>query len=223
MFGTQKESLDKPIPSLDPAGFDTVSHSVLFRGDFTALVNAYTLGSSLEGQGNMYCTGPQGASRSRFGHIWATIGYKGFWGGEGNRKQVSSWTVTTRETEFPITYTKANGAPYTVYVGPPQVASAVNPKTGAYWRVRLIDRVYGATLQGVTVGTPTTAPTIPEFKGSLPSNAGKQDWQNLYDPTVNVPTGWVIRDYQVNSQFTVGNVSLYFWTARFEYVDKYSP
>lgn len=219
-FGATVEDLDKPIPSLDPAGFDTVSRSILYRGTFQQLLTEFSLGSTLSGLPQMYCTGPQGGSRSRFGHIWATIGYKGF-ASENSRKQISSWSVTTRETQLPIDYSRPNGTKYTVYASPPMVPQVVNPKTGTYYRVRLIDRIYGATMQGVTIGSPTSGPSIPTFTGQPPT--GGINWETLYDPTLNYPYGWSIRDHQVTSQFTAGEKSLYFWTARFEYVDRYGP
>lgn len=221
MGGGTVETLKNESPTLDPFGFDDVTTRILFRGDMAGLLAAFPLGGTLSGT-QMYCIGPQGASEARFGHIWADIGYKGFYQTTG-KPTLTSHSVTTRETELPRNYTKANGSNWVTYVDTPMVPSKYNPKTGTYWRVRLIDRLVGSTVQGVTVGTPSTPPSPPTMNGPKPLGFNGPDWRNLIDPTVNYPFGWVLRDFQTNSQFAVGNVALYFWTARFEYVDQYAP
>lgn len=222
MAGGTLEYLDEPSPTLDPFGFDEIRLRILYRGGMQSLINEFQLGNQFNGT-DMYCIGPQGASKSRFGHIWAEIAYKGFYD-ENRRRTLTSYSVTTRETELPRTYTKEGGGTWTTYAAPPMVPSIKNPKTGTFWRVRLIDRVVGATMQGVTIGTPSQPPPLPTIQATIPPGMKSNvNWDNLADPTVNYPNGWQVRDFQTNSQFSAGDKALFFWTARFEFVERFSP
>lgn len=74
-----------PGISYDPAGFDSASGSILFRGSLTQLQNKFPLGASTgdaalpdaPSGAVMYCLGPQGNPEVKFGHIWCDVGWRG--------------------------------------------------------------------------------------------------------------------------------------------------
>ena len=219
--GTGYRILAADSPTVDPAGFDDMTRRILFRGTASELVAAFPLGSVLTGSPGMYCIGPQGAAETLPGsHLKATIGYKGFLTPNA-RPILTSYTVTTRETTLPIQSKTPTGGDYTSYATSPWAPSTKNPKTGTYWRVRLIDHLQGVRLTGVSIGVPGTPPPLPTYQGNIPTSPIK--WDNLPDPLVSYPSGWILRDYQPSSTFAAGSVALYFWTAYFEYVSRYGP
>ena len=219
--GNGYKILTADSPTADPAGFDDITRRILFRGTSSELVTTFALGSLLSGSPGMYCIGPQGAAESLpGGHLKATIGYKGFLSPNA-RPTLHSYTVTTRETTLPIQSKTPTGNDYTSYAGPPWVPSVKNPKTNTYWRLRLIDQLQGVRLSGVSIGVPGTPPPRPPDQGNPPTRTIQ--WENLNDPLISYPNGWVLRDYQPSSTFAAGQVALYFWTAYFEYVQKFGP
>ena len=222
-------------PTVDVFGFDEISRPVLIKGSSDNLLRTFPLGAVHPLYENMYCTGPSGGVTSLPGTFTeGTISWKGFL--FKARATSETLSISTRESGGPQygTYKDALGedTPYVYYLDTPYVPSKHNPKTGDFWKFRIIDRVRAINQQGVYIGKPTDPPFVPSPPTNIPpaatmpgTNGADQtiDWSTLMDPTINVNHGWVLRNFQTNSQFSVGDVALYFWTANWEYVDQYSP
>ena len=227
--GNGYKILEADAPTLDPAGFDEIRRVVLFRGKIPEMIAAFPLGSAYPGYSKMFCCGPQPGIESRPSSTETPI-YKVpiIWRGfmnETNRPDGQSYTISTRETLLPITGTRANGTDYTAYAAAKMCpgSSILNPKTGSYWRVRVLDRVHGVRIQGVSTSTGSALPPLPTYQGAAPTRDSQLDYQNLLDPTVNYRVGWNLMNYEVNSQFTLGTNVLHFWTAYFQYRFEYDP
>lgn len=205
----------------DPAGFDTASMEVLFRGTQAQLNAAFALGAlnMPESEGAaMYCLGSLGATQARFGHIWATIGWKGF--KDGEKAIVKSFTATSRDVDFPL----QSG---NVTVGLASPAGESTYVNGEFRRARATEIIAGLQQSGVSIGAPDKPPapvkptdTVPEWRTAFQS---KINWNTMPGAMVNDLNGWVLRNFQVTSEFTAGAVCLRFWTAQWEWVQKFSP
>jgi hypothetical protein len=221
--------LEADSPTHDPAGFDEIRRVVLFRGTIPQLLATFDLGTTYPSYPKMFCCGPQPGIESRPSSnenpiYKVPILYRGFIN-ETKRPDGQSYTISTRETLLPITGTRANGSEYTAYAAAKMCPqnNILNPKTGSYWRVRVLDRVHGVRIQGVSTSTGGALPPLPTYAGTAPTRDSQLDYQNLLDPTVNYRTGWNLMNYEVNSQFTLGTNVLHFWTAYFQYRFEYDP
>jgi len=222
------ETAQTEIDSLtvDPFGFDDITRGVILAGNGPGILSKFPLGSAHPVLKDMYCTGPQSARTLPGGYCEATIAWKGF--ATSSRATSTTYSISTRETTGPIySVNIANETNYS-YAGDPFTPGIINPKTGTYYRFRLIERVKGISQQGVTIGTPGTPPVLPDppkitAPGFLNAQGIGIDWTKLMDPLYTYPYGWVLRDYQVNSQFSVGGIALFFWTARWENIDRIGP
>lgn len=235
-IGNVYSTLGADSPTVDIFGFDDVTRPVIVRGNSADLLKAFPFGEKHPTFEGMYCTGPSGGVTALPGNFTeGTIGWKGFL--YTGRSISETLAISTREVTGPIVSSGSDFAggtvPWINYVSPPIVPSLLNPETNQYWRFRLIERVRSITQQGVTIGTPDSPPGIPAPPNKVPppaalpaENNGPDeiiDWSRLQDPTINYPYGWILRDFQVNSQFSLGTVALYYWTARWEYLNRYGP
>lgn len=226
----QYKTLAADCPSFDPAGFDTMVREVLFRGSPAQMKAAFPVGSLLTGYNHMFCCGPQGNPQSlpsigaspflKFQVLW-----KGFLD-LASRPDSLSHTMTTRETMLPIVNEKANGTKFTTYAAAAMCPgnNEVNSKTKDYWKVRVLDRISGAKLQGVAYAAKGQLPAIPQNPSlNPPSRLGSINYSTLVDPVINYPVGWTLMTYEIDSQFAMTNGTLCFWTAHYEYRHEYNP
>lgn len=209
----------------------------------------------------MYCLGPQGQPVRGFGHIWADIGWKGIVTPRNlgtnpvnnlsatDHVQSVALNMTTDETLWPQT---RDGN--LIYLGKPYCP---NPRPGETeglrtlavlgpggseiptqivpWRVRLIGRVYTASIRGISIGDRSAiirAPrcTIPDPHLTDDIPAGALSWDDLPDPLVTwsddtgSKDGWLCRSYQrPGGEYPMGNKILAFWSAEYEWIRRYSP
>jgi len=184
--------LSNPAPTMDPAGFDTVSARVFFRGNMAALLAKYPIGATAGATGltglpsgsQVYCLGPQGQPEVSFGHIEADIAWKGIistrtLSGEfvdtlstGDQVLGVSLGMTTNETNWPQErdgVTIYAGAPYSPAPGYRTKAvigpgGTLIPTAYLPYRVRIIGRSYTASVRGITIGDRTAVKFPPRCR-----------------------------------------------------------
>ena len=196
-----------------------------------------------------YCLGPQGRPVRKHGHITAQIEWKGILSSPSAGMPVSGLTagdhaksvslaMTTNETMWPqerdgnviaAGTPYAPNPPYRIFTLPGPGSLPIT--TGAMpYRVRLIGRTYSAGIRGITVGTRSAimrAPRCTILDPTILDNA--PNWQNFPDPLVTwsketgTGDGWLCRNYQRSSEYTMGDKVLAFWTADYEWIERYSP
>lgn len=200
----------RPVPVMDPTGFDTASARVCFRGTAAQLVAAFPVGAtaaatdySAPAGSNLYCMGPQGQSEEKFGHVIAEISWKGYivnptlaafavTPAAGQHIRTVSMGRTTTESTWP-----QDRDGNTVYLGGPYsptpalrsltVAGPAGPITYAYapYRVRLIGRAYTCTVGGIIVGNRAALFKPPVCNIPDPTvGDGTVNWSTVPDPQI---------------------------------------
>lgn len=207
-----------------------------------------------------YCIGVQGTPRVEFGTVVAEIGWKGLAvqrnlasqpvSNLSNTDHVisSGLNMTTQEVTFPMerdgsqVYVKR---PYCPQPRPGETEGlrtlgvvangVVIPTALVPWRVRLIGRVYTASIRGITIGdrsiivrAPKCTIPNPHLTDDIPARTF--GWEDLPDPLVTWSddtgdkSGWVCRNYQrPGGEYAMGSKILAFWSAEYEWVERYGP
>ncbi len=237
----------KPVPTLDPSSFDTVTAAILFRGTANELLTRFPLGALASATGYLgpagsvlYCMGPQGTPEEKMGHVWAEITWKGFIEPSGITGVVGGLTTGThlRSASMDLTTTETTWPQGDVYLGadfaetpalrPVKVAGVtVDTKP---WRVRLIDRVYSLTLTGITAAAAGTWPDPPKPILTDPGSGERINWAGLHpDPLLTYSfdkrksDGWVCRNFKRTSVLAMGSQVLAAWEANYTWEERHGP
>ncbi len=199
----------------------------------------------------LYCLGPQGQPEISYGHIEADIAWKGIVSPRGNVSGITSQnpndtvlgmsqSLATTEVAFPLQ--RGNNTllhPHPAKIGTEKwvrMETVQGPLGGTIitalvpWRIRRIARTYAMSLKGISMGGRNDILHPPLINGNTPG--GGVDWSVYPDPLITVAEGnsgtsaafadgWVCRNYQRQSEYAVGDKVLAFWTADYEWIERY--
>lgn len=266
--------LRNPGYAVDPAGFDTCTARILWRGTQADMVAYFSIGGTAAETGlaapagsTFYCIGPQGQAEEKFGHVWAEIAWKGVLKKRTQTDLITtlstddqvigiSRSITTREIQYPV-----QQGDYQILAANPAASSAerwMRPETvrapspdddtsiitrWVPWRIRYVGYVFAMSVKGITIGKKKTIQNPPIIAASAPpkygapmlnagsSTLGSTDWKNTPDPTITLAAGilsatgdgWLCRNYQRTSEYSLGENVLAFWTADYEWIERYGP
>lgn len=213
--GPQVQVLSDVVPTIAwEGGFDGASAEVCYRGSYDGLRSHFAPGSGGPGA-NMICKGVQ-ATRNRFGHIWATVEWVGFW--DAIPDPAIGYDYSRRETIFPLQY----GAGNWLYYQPPGGGAPPTQRT------RYLDIVGAVTAQGwfITTGTAPPPPPVCPIT-TKPPGMRNLDYSGIPDPLIAEPGfpavgKYDLVDYTETSKAQYGNKVLRQWSAKWEWVEKYN-
>jgi len=217
-FKTNLQVLQEMTPQGLPGegGFQSASMKVDFYGDKAAFLALFPDGgsSTTYGGSKMYFSGTLIESQGN-GWIRATVYSEGFWGDEP--PAVLDYHEEVEEIVFPFT----NAGNVTVYYTPPSPKTKINPATGKFWNVKILQSKASGTKKGVVIGVAGT-PLSPVSTASPFTTAfarGVAVTEGLPDPMLNYPFGWVRTAFDSSDIKTLGTVVFRSYTEKWSYID----
>jgi hypothetical protein len=221
----------RPAVDPDPKGWDALAAKVFYRGtqaQFEAVFgNGENPPSAVGSYPSLYAVRSK-IERIEDGHIWADVEWKGF-ADSGTRDRGYAHALTTRDTMWP-----QDSGGVTVYVPASllktpfgNASNNLNPNTGQYWRVRLIDQLASLTIRAAVIAPLLNPPAPPAVPAQIRPINRPQSFAGLLDPVLNCPRGWVVRNYDPGEPVICprpgGAVGLYLTTTSYEWVPDYGP